>query len=136
MAQDFRITPISLTQLQGDTVTYFAMKAPSAANGGGFTILEAYAVDDTATGAGTSWGISLHKYSALGTPAVNGTIAAEIGGTVSPWVKGVPKTFTIAAAYAFVDAGEWVAIEKDEENSSDPMAGQVVIIWTPGRAGS
>ena len=136
MAQDYQISNISLTQLQGDAVTYFAMKAPSAANGGGFTVLAATAVEDTATGSGTSWSIALHKYSGAGTPALQGTIAAAIGGTASPWVQGVPKNFTISSTYAFIDAGEWIAIEKTESNSSDPMSGQVVIHWVPGREAS
>ena len=134
MAQDIRITSVSTTQLQGDDVTFFALKAPSAANGGGLTVLAAWAVDDAATTSGTSYSLALHQYSSAGTPALAGTIAAAIGGTADPFAAGVPKAFTISSTYQFIDAGEWVAIQKEEDNSSDPSSGMVIIHWVPGVA--
>lgn len=135
MAMDYNILSVSLSEAAGDDASLYVLKAPSAANGGGLTILEAYVIDEGATTSGTSWAVALHKYSSAGTPAVNGTIAAAIGGTSDPFAKGVPKTFTIAAAYRFLDAGEWLVIEKTEDNSSDPTHGYVTVSWIPGKIG-
>jgi hypothetical protein len=139
MSLDYQITTYPLTgDHDDDDTTLFALKAPAAGSGGGLTILEAYVVEDELEadqGVGTAWAVALHKYSSAGTPALNGTIAAAVGGTADLWVAGVPKTFTIDADYAFVDAGEWVAIEKTEENSNDPNQAVVIITWVRGRNG-
>jgi len=91
------------------TEVFFALKAPTAVNGGGITVLSAFACTNLAMAAGSSPLIRLLRYSSSGTPAVEGTIAAAVGGSGAAWAAGVPQTFTIADA--FVDAGEYVAIE-------------------------
>ena len=60
---------------------------------------------------GSSPHVRLLRYSSSGTPAVEGTIAAAVGGTGTggAWAAGVPKTFTVADG--FVDANEYVAVE-------------------------
>jgi hypothetical protein len=133
MAVDIRIAPFAVTGATDDDTSIYALVAPSAALGGGLTIVDAYAIDDTATGAGTSWAVALHKYSALGTPAVNGTIAAAVGGTASPFAAGVPQQFTLDTDYTFLNAGEWLVIEKTEDNSSDPQVGYVIVHYYIGR---
>ena len=139
MALDYNVTAVPLTDSWiDDDTTFFVMKAPAAGSGGGLTIIEAYAVEDDPhddQGVGTAWAIALHKYSSAGTPALNGTIAAAIGGTADNWAAGVPKTFTVSTSYNFVDAGEWVAVEKTEENSCDPQQASVIITWVRGRNG-
>ena len=114
----------------GDDVSMPIIKAPLDGEGGGITILRAYAVNDAATNAGTSFALALHNYGTGGT-AVEGTIAGALGGTASPWAAGTPKEFTISTA--FVDAGEWVVLVKTEDNSSDPTRGVVVVEYLMGR---
>lgn len=83
--------------------------APSASNGGGITILAAWAVNGTATTGTTSHTLTLANLGATG--AVNGgTIAAAIGGSADHWVEKTPKAFTIDATERYVDAGEWVGL--------------------------
>jgi len=127
------IVSIPLVDFGGDDKQLFAFQAPEDAEGGGITILGASAVNGAATGAGTSFGLALHKYSNIGTPAVAGTIAAEIGGTVSPWADGVPKDFTITAAQAFIDAGQWVVLQYEEYTNGTPTNGHVNIRYVMGR---
>lgn len=128
-----KIMTVSLSEAADDDVSLYVLKAPSARLGGGIRILDAYAVDEVATGAGTSWTVALHRYTAVGTPAVDGTIAVAIGGTATPWAKGVPKQFTIDDTYAFLDAGKWLVIEKkDDGASSDPTNAYVIIHYQLG----
>lgn len=118
---------------QGNDVDGHVFAAPSAANGGGLTIVEAYAVNGAATGAGTSFSLQLENWGTAGTAAKSsgGTIAVAIAGTADPWVANTPKSFTISSG--FVDAGEYVVLNKTETNSSDPTRGVVVIKYVMGR---
>ena len=115
-----KVVSFHVPDMGADNKKMFAFQAPEDAEGGGITILGASVVNGAATGAGTSFGLALHKYSNAGTPAVNGTIAAEIGGTVDPWADGVPKDFTISSTYNFVDAGEWVVVQYEEYTAGNP----------------
>jgi len=130
--QDVITLAIALAGATDDDTSIYALKAPSAALGGGIRILDAYAIDDTATASGTSWAVALHKYSNAGTPAVNGTIAAAVGGTADPFAAGVPKQFTVDEDYSFLNAGEWLVVEKTEDNSSDPQVGMVIVHYVRG----
>lgn len=107
----------------------FAFRAPSAGFGGGVTILSGYASNATTQGAGTSFSVALHKYSSAGTPAVNGTIAAAIGGTAATfWTANIPQAFTIDTDYAYLSAGEWLVVDYQEDTSGNP-AGGMVTVW-------
>ena len=119
----------------------FVMKAPSDANGGGLRILEAYATNRTTVTnslgvGGTTFTLALHKYAAAaadrGTPVVNGTIAAAIGGTAEGWVSNAQRNFVIDDTYAFVDGGEWLVIDYAEINAGNPVGGYVNIIYAIG----
>lgn len=125
--------PDTATGFQGDDVTGHVMVAPSDAHGGGVTILAAYGVNGAATGAGTGFSLQLENWDTGGTAikSSGGTIAAAIGGTADVWAADTPKSFTISNA--FVDAGEWVVVRKNETNSSDPTRGYVVIHYVLGR---
>lgn len=131
MAFDVKTLSVNIPDLGADNKQLYIMKAPSDALGGGLSILEANVVNGAATGAGTSFGLKLHKYSAAGTPALNGTIAVEIGGTASPWADGVPKAFTISAP--FVDAGEWVVVQYEEYTNGNPTNCQLNLTYALGR---
>lgn len=129
---------VPLHDIGGDNRQVWALKAPSDANGGGLTILSAEAVSSTTIAnssgvGGTTFTLALHKYSNAGTPAVNGTIAAPIGGTAVGWTANVPQAFTIDTNYAFLDAGERLAIQYNEVNAGNPVAAQVLIVYAVGR---
>ena len=130
---DIHVVSVPLGDPGGDNHQLYAFRAPSDAEGGGITILSAFAVNGAATGVGTSFGLALHKYSSAGTPALNGTIAAEIGGTVDVWADAVPKEFTINSTYAFLDAGEWLVIQYEEYTAGNPTDGVVNIHYVMGK---
>jgi len=88
------------------TTDIYWFRSPTAANGGGITIINAYVTDPTAHAAGSAPYFRLLRYSGGGTPAVAGTIAAA--GTLT--AAGTPTAFTISSA--FVDANSWVVVEK------------------------
>ncbi len=109
------------------------LRAPSDSAGGGITIVEAYAVNHAATSAGTSFSLGLQRFSAAGTPVVNGTIAPAVGGTASPWADGVPKKFTLDGDYTSLDAGEYLVIDYAEQTSGNPTNCYVTVHYLLGR---
>lgn len=129
--------PLADTQndWQGDTKYQQIARGPSLANGGGLTILEAWAVNHAATTSGTTHSLQLLNYGTAGTAvkSTGGTISNAIGGTADAWAESVPKAFTLVAAGQYIGPGEYVVILKDEENSSDPTRGLVNIIYKIGK---
>jgi len=88
------------------STNYYAFRSPTAANGGGVTILNAYVTEySTAHAAGSAPVFRLLTYSGGGTPAIAGTIA----GTVACTSVGTPHAFTVATP--FVNANQWVVVE-------------------------
>lgn len=124
---------VALGDPAGNDKQLFALQAPSDAHGGGLTIVDASIVNGAATTSGTSFSLALHRYSNEGTPAVNGTIAAAIGGTATPWAAGVPQNFTLDADYTFVDAGEWVVLQYNEQTAGNPTNATATIHYVMGR---
>ena len=105
----------------GDDKQIFLWRAPAACE-----IHRAYAITDTAQGAGTAGSFALHIYSNAGTPALSGTVAAAVGGTAAPLAADVPSAFTISEGT--LAAGEWLVCQYDED--SDWSGGtQVMICW-------
>src|SRR5574340_810167 len=134
MAMDVKILSIPIPDPGADNKQLFVLKAPLDAMGGGLRILDAYACEETPKGSGTSFSLALHKYSSAGTPAVNGTIAAAIGGTAATaWSSGVPQQFSIDSTYAFLDAGEWLVIDYQEDDSGSPTSCFVTIHYAMGK---
>ena len=112
-----------------DNKQIFAFKAPSGANGGGVTIMSASASNCISHGAGTSFSLALHRFSAAGTPVVNGTIAPAIGGTAATfWTANIPQAFVIDTAYNYLSAGEWLVLDYQEDVSGNPT-GCIVTVW-------
>ena len=133
MAERFTVSHV-IPDPGGDNKQLFLFKAPTNALGGGVRLLDAYAVNGAATGAGTSFSFALHKFSAAGTPAVNGTIAAAIGGTAATiWADAVPQQFTVDADYSFLDAEEWIVLDYQEDNTSAPTNAVVVLHMQMGK---
>jgi len=134
MAFDVKTLSISIPDPGGDNKQLFVLQAPTDAHGGGLRILEASASNGATMNAGTSFSLALHKYSSAGTPAVNGTIAAAIGGTAATyWTIKIPQDFTIDDDYAFLDAGEWLVVDYQEDGSGNPTACFLTLSYLVGK---
>jgi len=134
MAMDVKILSVPVPDPGADNKQIFLLKAPSDSLGGGIRILAASAVNGATLGAGTSFSFALHRYSSAGTPAVNGTIAAAIGGTAATfWTSGVPQSFTIDSTYSFLDAGEWLVLDYQEDTAGNPTNACVNIHYVMGK---
>jgi hypothetical protein len=127
------IGPVALNALNPvvDGTALLVWQAPTAVEGGGVTITSGYITNNAATGSGTAFAVRLLKFSSAGTPVLNGTIAAAVGGTTDVFAAGVPKSFTIASG--FVSAGEWVALDYDTVTGGTPTAGVVGLHYVMGR---
>jgi hypothetical protein len=88
---------ISFNMSEMGAGTFLLWKAASDAHGGGESILSAQI-----NGSGTTT-VALYTLSSAGTPAINGTICAAFGGTLT---AGVPVSATITDGW--VDGSEWV----------------------------
>lgn len=109
-----------------DNKKLFLYKAPSGSLGGGVRVLSAYATNNATLNSGTSFSYQLLKYSSAA--ALNGTISAAIGGTAAtPWTADVPQAFVIDAAQAFLDAGEWLVLDYQEDAAGNPTNSVVTI---------
>jgi hypothetical protein len=117
---DIKHAVIDISDPAADNKKLFVLKAPTAGQGGGLRLVYAQAVASTSHTSGTAATFALHKYSSVaigGTPAVNGTIAAAIGGTAAPLVAAVPQAFTLDADYSYLAPGEWLVVDYQEEGA-------------------
>lgn len=118
-----------------DNKQLFIAKAPTDAQGGGITILKAYATNGATTSGGTTFTLQLLTYSTAGTPALNGTITSVLGGTAAAgdyWTANLPKAFTVSDG--FVDAEEWIVCDYQEENTGNPTNCVLTIQYVMGKA--
>ncbi len=120
---------------QGDDVTMHLMKAPSESDGGGITLLGATFVNGAATNAGTAFALQLENWGTAGNAIKTGAAGTidSIGGTADVFAADTPKAFSVSGATAFLDAGEYLVLRKNEENSSDPTRGSLIIEYAMGR---
>lgn len=127
------VVPLDAASWADDNVQQRILRAPDAEDGGGLTILRAYAVNEAATDGTASFSLSLHNYGTAGTAikAVGGTVAGPLGGLTDPFEAGVPKAFVLSNAY--LAAGEWLVLDKQEDGSSDPTRGVIVIDYLLGK---
>lgn len=120
---------LDISGMSGDLVRMPVVVAPSAANGGGITILDAKYWCGTATNAGTAYTLALLTYT--GGTTLSGTVAAAIGGTASVFTSESVNSFTISTAK--VSAGDWVMVYKDEQGAANsPTRGVVVVQYING----
>lgn len=133
MSFDVKIASFAIGDPAGDDKQLFLLKAPENAKGGGITIVDAEIVNGATTSGGTTWTGALHKYSNAGTPAVNGTIAAALGGTTDYWAAGVPKAFTLDSDYVFLDAGEWLVLDYQEIATGNPTNAFLNVHYVMGK---
>jgi hypothetical protein len=127
------VVPLYATDWGGDDALMHLMRAPSSAQGGGVTILAAYLVPGAATNAGTAHSFQLENWGTAGTSikTAGGTVAGSIGGTADVFAAQTPKTFTISNA--FLDAGEWLVLRKNEDSSSDPLLSMLTVQYVEGK---
>lgn len=112
--------PDTANDWQGDDKSARIFRAPSATLGGGITILAAYVTEEGVTTSGTAHSWQLLNYGTPGTANL-GTVSAVVGGTADVFVAGLPKAFTLSDPV--LDADEWLVLNKQEDNSSDPVRG-------------
>lgn len=130
------VIPVSSLPASGGTV--LAFQAPAAATGGGVTITSVSVVQAATTTGTVGYSVTLLRYgtaAAGGTPALDGTIMAALGGTADHWVSGVPKAGTIGAD-PFLAAGKWLAAGWAPANAGTPTAGFINIRYVVGRGES
>jgi hypothetical protein len=106
----------------------YILRAPSDSYGGGLTVVAAYGINQATTSGTATFTVALHKYSAAGTAALGGTVAAALGGTADHWTDDVPKSFTIDSTHRWIDAGEWVVLNYAAVAGGAPTAGAAVVI--------
>jgi hypothetical protein len=137
---DIHVVTYALGDPGGDNKQLYLMRAPSAAHGGGVTILSGEVVQ-AGTAAlshgvgGTTFTIALHKYTNAATPAVYGTIAAAVGGTAQGWGAGRPNEFTIdtAGTLRFLSAGEYLVAQYAEINAGNPTLASIIVKYAMGK---
>lgn len=132
MAGNVHIIDIPIADPAGDD-TFPLFKAPGDAIGGGITIQEAWFNNAAATSGGTTFTVQLLRYSSAGTPALEGTITAALGGTTDYWADNVPKEFTISDDY--VDADEWVFLKYTEQTAGNPTRAHLTVMYEMGIGG-
>ena len=142
MAESMQV--ISYTYALGDpgadNKQLYLLRAPSAAMGGGITILSGEVVQGgTVTNSlgvgGTTFTVALHKYTNAATPALYGTVAASVGGTAQGWGAGVPNAFTIVTSGSsnYLSAGEYLVLQYNEINAGNPTNASVMLRYILGR---
>lgn len=105
MSGNVKIITVNVGAVSNETLPLF--KVPTAAMGGGISILEASMVQ----GGSTNSSLRLVTIANPGTALPSGTITTTaLGGTASPFAANKPKSFAIATAY--VDANKWVGIKE------------------------
>lgn len=118
----------------GGTVIYPVLRAPTLAQGGGFTVLDAVVWPKSATGAGTAWTLSLVNGGTLGT-VLGGTIGSSVGGTASPFSANTPYAVTIVTTsnINMVSAGQYLAVKKTQEGATSAPDGVLIVRFISGR---
>lgn len=110
MSVDTQVIPFTLGE-PGAAGTLLLLEAPTVANGGGLTVLAAKGINNATTSGTATFTGRLVKMSSAGTPLLNGTVAALIGGTADHWTVGVPKAWTPAGTAVYLNPGEWLALD-------------------------
>lgn len=118
----------------GGTVIYPVLKAPSAAQGGGLTVLGAEVWPKTATGAGTAWTLELVNGGALGT-VLGGTVGSSVGGTASPFSANTKYAVTIVTTsnINMIPADSYLSVKKTQQGATSAPDGVLMVTIQNGR---
>lgn len=119
-----------------DIVTVY--RAPSDANGGGVTLVDAYAVNHAATSGTASFTLQLIKGGTAYAFAANGTASGVLAGTAasgtaSHWADQTAKQFALNTDYCFLDAGEQLAVDYTALNGGAHTRGYLCLHFIQGR---
>lgn len=125
----------------GDNKQLYLLRAPTAATGGGLTILGGEAVQPGTAAlslgvGGTTFTLILHKYTNATTPVVYGTVSTNtLGGTAVGWGAGVPQAFTISTSGTlnYLGPGEYLVAQYNEVNAGNPVNCSIIIRYTMGK---
>jgi hypothetical protein len=131
MSLNYKSVPINFPD-PGAADTFFVYRNHETGGSGAQTLVAASFVNQAATSGGTTFTLTLHKYSNAGTPAVNGTISAALGGTTDYWADGVPKDFTLTAAQCVLQPGEWIACVYAEQSTGNPTRAMLNLEFVEG----
>lgn len=139
MAFQVQHKSIWLGDIGADNRQLEVLKVANNELGGGVTILEAEVwsattITNSQGVGGTCPTVALHRYGTGGTPTVNGTVAATLGGTALGWTANQPRQFTIDPAYAFVAAGERLVLQYNEINAGNFTVATLNVAYVNGRA--
>lgn len=137
---DVHVVTYALGDPGGDNKQLYLLRAPTANQGGGITILGGEVVQ-AGTAAlshgvgGTTYTVALHKYTNAATPVVYGTIAAGVGGTAQGWGAGRPNTFTIdtAGTLRYLGPGEYLVAQYNEVNAGNPTLASIIVRYLMGK---
>jgi hypothetical protein len=132
MQENFINTVVLNSQATNDMIPI--VRAPLDAIGGGITlnsidVLQFPIAEDQTSS--TALTLLFLIYSALGTPALSGTVGAALGGTAAPLLKGVPQSVTITSA--FLDAGQWLMAKYTETGTTNPTNCAIVVNYSMGK---
>jgi hypothetical protein len=136
MAESLNVMNLTV-QLSGSLISGTALLplivAPSAAQGGGFTLLSAQYQAGTSTGVGTAFTLELVHGGAVGT-ALGGTVAAAIGGSAaaSNFVPDTVYPFTLSGTLTFA-AGDSLAVKKVASGVNMSPGGVLNLQYINGR---
>lgn len=129
MTGEVHAVSINVGAISNETVPLFP--APSAASGGGITILEAHVIEGGSGGTTASSFRLLKGTVSGGTFTANGTIdSAAVGGTASVFIKNIAKSWTIANPY--VSPGEWLAVIEGNVQAA-PTVTRIAVSYVVGR---
>jgi hypothetical protein len=107
---DVKTIPFSMSFMGGTipvgTVVPLLFQAPTDDQGGGITVISAFAMSPDTIATGSAPTFRLLRYSSAA--AVEGTIGSQTLGT-GGWTAGSVKSWTISDA--FVDESEFIALE-------------------------
>lgn len=127
-------TVVSIPLTTGTVDTYTVLRAPTGDQGGAITILGAEIVNHATTSGTATFTAQLLSYSNAGTPAVNGTVGATIGGTADHWTDNVPKAFTIGSgAEAVLAAGEYLVVNIASVDTGTPTRPYLMLRYRDGK---
>lgn len=120
--------PLPATGADDDVLVY-----KHAATGGKITILDCYVTNAATTSSTPSFTIELHRYSSAGTPVLQGTAGASVGGTGDHWTADVPKSLTLDSTYKVVDEGECLVLSYAEVDGGTHTKGYATIHYVMGK---